>query len=71
MEAWRCDYSLDKKRRNAKFAIYPENGINHFFEYERALDVLTRCALDLEKRGGNRSRTLDTQNENGGSSGNS
>jgi hypothetical protein len=44
-------YSPRKRKRNAKFAIYPKNNLNHVFEYERALDVLMRCALRRQEAG--------------------
>lgn len=31
------------------FHVYPQDAIKHIFEYERALDVLMRCALRRRK----------------------
>jgi hypothetical protein len=44
-------YSPGKKRQDSQFMVYPENNVKHVFEYERALDVLMRCALRCRKAG--------------------
>ncbi|MGH9521955.1 MAG: hypothetical protein ACRD3E_05440 [Terriglobales bacterium] len=40
------------------FQVYASDGMKHIFEYERALDVLMRCALS---RRVNRQSTIDNQ----------
>jgi hypothetical protein len=44
-------YSPGKKMQDSQFMVYPENNVKHVFEYERALDVLMRCALRRRKAG--------------------
>ena len=38
-------------RRSGELFVGSEDEINHFFTYERALDVLLRCSLERARRG--------------------
>ena len=47
LEGVRFDSATTSERQS--FQITSPNSVNHIFEYERALDVLMRCALERRK----------------------
>jgi hypothetical protein len=44
-------YKASGKRNMNEFQVARSNGMNHIFEYERALDVLLSCAARRASRG--------------------